>query len=118
MKRIFDTTNMEDEVDLFGFCAAILFWAVVFISLVGCDNNPQQPTYIRSNKPCDVVIGFEKCCGVFADRYVLTNKNRYRINETDNIVVGDSICRYNWSDTSRISSRLGVKNKDIFISEY
>lgn len=88
---------------------------------ISCSNNIQQPrqTYIRSNKPCDVVIGFEKCCGIFADRYVLTNKNRYKINETDNIVVGDSICRYNWSDTSSgISSRLGVKNKDIFISEY
>lgn len=95
---------------------AVIVFAIIFL---GCGENKTQPepSYVRQNTPCQSVIKFEMCCGVFSDRYIITNTNRYKIYEQDNIVVGDSVCRYTWSDTSYKDSKLGIKNKDIFIYE-
>lgn len=99
---------------------AVMAWAGIFASFFACnkrDVDKDKAIYCRANKPCEVVVSFEKCCGVFADRYIITNKNRYKVNEGDNIVAGDSVCRYDWSDTTYKSSKLGIKDKDIFIHE-
>jgi hypothetical protein len=95
---------------------AVIVFAIIFL---GCGENKNQPepSYVRQNTPCQSVMKFEMCCGIFSDRYIVTNTNRYKIYERDNIVVGDSVCRYEWSDTSYKSSKLGIKNKDIFIYE-
>lgn len=100
---------MNNSDDIIAQWVGIGFWVIVIISLTltyfgsrTTDEN-RPATYIRTNSSCDVVVDFENCCGVFKDRYIITKHNRYKIHDNDNIVIGDSLCRYEWS--AEIGSR-------------
>jgi hypothetical protein len=100
----------------------IVLGPLILILVVGCSiitdskKDQSQEIYKRRLVPCEVVKNFEMCCGIFSDKFLITEKNRYKIHERDNIVVGDSVCVYEWgSDKSR--TQKFIKNKDITIYE-
>jgi len=102
---------------------AILFWFCCFCGLTYSFFNSRNteninPVYKRINTPCECVIDDKWIGGVFKDRYIFTNKNRYKVYERDNIVIGDSICEYkiDFGDEN-YDIKKWIKNKDISIYE-
>lgn len=96
----------------------VAYVGLITLCCVGCNQTQNKPeeTYYRKAVPCEVVKNFEICCGAFADRYILTEHNRYKVSDRDNVVIGDSVCTYEWS-TDKSYTMKSIKNKDISLYE-
>lgn len=86
--------------------------------LTSCED--AKKTFQEIKGSCEVVIR-DDGPKMFDPRYIYTIKNRYRIYDSDNIVIGDSICTYRltiiqYEDTSKYLCK-NVKHKGIIIYE-
>lgn len=88
------------------------------ILLTSCED--AKETFQEIKGSCEVVVRDDGPKS-FDPRYIYTPKNRYRVHDPDNIVIGDSICTYRhtiiqYDDTNRYLYK-SVKNKGIEIYE-
>lgn len=88
----------------------------IFFLFVGCSNREYSEKWIKVKNSCEEII---KDDGVktFNPRYISTNKNRYLIGDDDNIVVGDSICKYHHVINSDTFDGKWTKNSGYHIYE-
>lgn len=105
-------------------CVLITLATILILSVISDRkrNETENWAYRRNyNVPCEVVTSDAFEGGVFKDRIVRTPKHRFEVHEQDDIVVGDSVCLYDFNNVMNgkvvetHSSNYSVKNKDVML---
>ena len=88
--------------------------------LMACNETSKvKPAWTERKGSCEDVVRDDGVHFV-TDRYVYTRSNRYKVNDNDNIVVGDSICVYvhRYENSSYDEKYVKSNTKSIRIYEY